>query len=77
MSQHYHSLESEKYFTAALLSDQKRTQRRTRSVFGKYIANASIIILACLAAYIAIKTMPAWLPHAEALFHQLTNYRYV
>lgn len=76
MSKYYQSLESEKYYTTSLLTDQMISRMKTRQMFKDCIVNCFLVILASVAAFYAIKTMPVWLPTVETWFHQATNYRY-
>lgn len=76
MKTKYHSLDSEKYMMQSLLNDQKNARRRARASFGAAIWNTTIIALAAVAGFYAIKTMPDWLPTVQTTFHEVTSYRY-
>ena len=67
------TLTSEKYF-ANQLRHNLRQQRNASAT--QLFANMLIITIAAFVCYVAIKTMPAWLPTAETTFHQMTNYQY-
>lgn len=72
----YQSLESEKYLLESLKQDKRLHRQRVRKSASQAITNMIIIVLASVAAFYAIKTMPAWLPVVETTFHQWTNYKY-
>lgn len=76
MSKTYQTLDSEKYFTAALLADKKLARMQANHTIKNMFVNCTIVILASVAAFYAIKTMPMWLPTFEATFHQITNYKF-
>ena len=76
MSRHYHTLESEKYYTGSLLTDHQLSRMKMRQTFKDCIVNCTLVIITAAAAFYAIKTMPFWLPEVQAWFHQITNYKY-
>ena len=77
MPRTYLSLDSEKYFTQSLLNDQKMARKQANKSIMSTFFNLVIVALFAVAAIYAIKTMPEWLPTAQAWFHQTTNYKYV
>ncbi len=76
MATNHHKLDSEKYFTATLLADKKLARLQANETIKKLFVDCTIVILATLAGFYAIKTMPVWLPAAQTWFHQLTSYKY-
>jgi tRNA threonylcarbamoyladenosine modification (KEOPS) complex Cgi121 subunit len=76
MSKIYHTLDSEKYFTATLLADKKLARMQANKTIKTMFVNCMIVIATSVAAFYAIKTMPMWLPTFESAFHQFTNYKY-
>jgi len=76
MNKQYHSLESEKYMLASIRQDKREARRQARASIGNAIFNTFLMFLAAFAGFLAVKTMPDWLPVVQTQFHELTNYRY-
>ena len=76
MPKTYLSLDSEKYFTQSLLNDKKLARKQANKSIMTTFFNSVLLIVFAVAAIYAIKTMPEWLPTAEAWFHSATNYKY-
>lgn len=76
MARKYHTLDSEKYFTAALLADKKLSRMQANESIKTVLVNSFIAIAFGVACFYAIKTMPMWLPTVETWFHQMTSYKY-
>ena len=72
----YQSLESEQYLLTALQNDKKLARLQARKSFSQGITNFFLVVSFGVAGYLAIKTMPDWLPVAVSAFHDLTNYKF-
>jgi len=76
MPQKYHALESEKYMLKSLQHDHRAARIQARANIRATVWNTFIVGLAAVAGFMAVKTMPDWLPTVQTAFHEFTNYRY-